>query len=245
MNSRTDYYIISETGSRNYNEDSAVQKAYGEREVFAVADGLGGCGAGDIASSAAVRTVVETIEKKVPINSEETLEQIFYSAQDRILYLQKTDRTHHEMATTLAVLLLEKGSAQWAHVGDTRLYMFRNGAVLYQTKDHSVPQMLVNMGELEPEEIRHHPDRSRLLSVVGRQWNGRGFDVSPKIRIKKGDAFLLCSDGFWELIEEKEMCSKLLETSTAAHWLEKMKSIVLDNGRGKDMDNLTALAVRI
>ena len=245
MNSRTDYYIISETGSRSYNEDSAVQKACGEREVFAVADGLGGCGAGDIASSAAVRTVVETFEKQTSINSEELLEKVFYSAQDKVLSLQKTEKAHHEMASTLTVLLLEGGSAQWAHIGDTRLYMFRNGEVLYQTKDHSVPQMLVNMGEMEPEEIRYHPDRSRLLSVVGRQWNGKVFSVSPKVRIKKGDAFLLCSDGFWELIEEKQMCSKLLETSNAAHWVEKMKSVVLKNGRGKNMDNLTALAVRI
>lgn len=245
MNSRTDYYILSETGSRNYNEDSAVQSAYGEREAFAVADGLGGCGAGDIASSAATKMVAEITLENASISSEELLETIFRSAQEKILFMQKTDRKHSEMATTLAVLLFEGESAQWAHVGDTRLYMFRDGEVLYQTKDHSVPQMLVNMGELEPEEIRHHPDRSRLLYVVGRQWNGRGFDVSPKIRIKKGDAFLLCSDGFWELIEEKQMCSKLLETSSAAQWVEKMKSIVLSNGRGKDMDNFTALAVRI
>ena len=95
----------------------------------------------------------------------------------------------------MVVLDIEGKTAQWAHVGDSRLYFFRKNRFEAHTKDHSVPQMLVNIGQIKESEIRHHPDRSSLLHTIGYPWDGNPCEASEQIRIRSGDAFLLCSDG--------------------------------------------------
>ncbi|WP_418420711.1 PP2C family protein-serine/threonine phosphatase, partial [Butyribacter intestini] len=100
-------------------------------------------------------------------------------------------------------------------------------------------------GDIKESEIRHHPDRSRLLRVVGTPWDSPKYSVSKKIKIGKKTTFLMCSDGFWELIDEKTMCKLLKKSATPAEWLEEMRKIVLENGRGTNMDNYSAIAVFI
>ncbi len=102
-------------------------------------------------------------------------------------------------------MLLARGhQAVWGHVGDSRLYFFRQGRILEQTKDHSVPQMLLAAGEITADEIRNHPDRNRLLANLGDGKPNR-FRVRKQIQIASGDAFLLCTEGFWEIVLEREM----------------------------------------
>ena len=112
-----------------------------------------------------------------------------------------------------------------------------------RTLDHSVPQMLVLTKEIKEKEIRNHPDRNRLLRVLGVSGDTPRFELSEIQKRKKQQAFLLCTDGFWELILEKEMWQCLKNAKTAQKWLEQMEEIICRRGEGQDMDNFSAIGV--
>lgn len=142
-------------------------------------------------------------------------------------------------------------------------YFYENGQ-LRRTSDHSIPQGQYECGEIKEEEIRFHSKRGFLISALGEHWEDdvaaeratKPFEVWKMRRIKAGDAFLLCSDGFWELIDEKHMMSLLLESKSAEEWLNDMKEYVLNeasrhrekakcDGKDWNMDNYSAIAVWI
>lgn len=114
---------------------------------------------------------------------------------------------------------------------------------MQRSQDHSVPQMLVNRGDIKEKDIRHHEDRSRLLRVMGTEWDSPKYQVVDDIKLTNRSSFLLCSDGFWELIDEKQMCKLLKKAADPQDWLGKMEEIVLANGTGTNMDNYSAIAV--
>ena len=147
------------------------------------------------------------------------------------------------MKTTLVVLLTDGNRMQWAHIGDSRLYYFKGGKLKQRTLDHSVPQMLVAAGEIREEEIRFHPDRNRLLRVMGTEWDSPRYKVEDPVACSGKDALLLCTDGFWEWIVEKEMRAALKRSKSPAEWLERMEREIRKNGAGKGMDNYSAVAV--
>ena len=146
------------------------------------------------------------------------------------------------MKTTAVVLCIDE-MIRWCHVGDSRLYYFKKKKLIQRTLDHSVPQMLVYAGEIKEKEIRNHPDRNRLLRVMGMEWTSNSYTLSDPVEKTGEQAFLLCSDGFWELIVEKEMQKCLKKAKTPEEWLELMKQIILKNGSNRDMDNFSAVAV--
>lgn len=149
------------------------------------------------------------------------------------------------MKTTLVILEIEKERIRWGHIGDSRLYYFVNGRIRERTLDHSVPQMLVSAGEIKEKAIRHHPDRNRLLRVLGTDGDDEpvNYQESEVVKRTGGQAFLLCTDGFWELIEEKKMEAALKKASTPDQWIAAMQEIICKNGRGTNMDNYSAVAV--
>ena len=107
------------------------------------------------------------------------------------------------MQTTAVSLIIQNDLALWGHIGDTRLYYFHDGNLQKQTSDHSVPQMLVNAGEIDDSQIRYHEDRNRLLRSLGSKETIKPNLEQSATTIYPGDAFLLCTDGFWEYVLEK------------------------------------------
>lgn len=103
--------------------------------------------------------------------------------------------------------------------------------------------MLVNQGEIRERDIRFHEDRNRLTRVLGMEWDAPRYTASEEMLLAPPATFLLCSDGFWELIDEKEMSRQLKKSATPGEWLQRMEEIVLQNGQGKRMDNYSAIAV--
>lgn len=235
------YHLLSNVGDRGNNEDSVGMYQNEEEFCFALADGLGGHGKGELASSLAVESVV----KMFVVNGagEASLDASFREAQVTILEKQKEDIQAQDMKTTLVVLHVTPEQIQWGHIGDSRLYYFRNQKLVQRTLDHSVPQMLVAAGQLRESQIRNHPDRNRLLRVLGVDWDTPKYQLEEPEPRKDRQQFLLCSDGFWELIDEKKMAHCLKHSSTPREWVEKMEEIVRKNGRGKNMDNYSAVAV--
>ena len=141
--------------------------------------------------------------------------------------------------TTACCLLIQDGT----YVGDSRIYQFRKNKVLLRSSDHSIPQYLVNIGEIKERDIRHHPDRNKLLRVMGSEWETPRYQRLKLEEPECGDAFLLCTDGFWEWIEEKDMERFLKRASCSEEWLNTMKKFIYARGRGNRMDNLSAIAI--
>ncbi|MDR1588917.1 MAG: protein phosphatase 2C domain-containing protein [Oscillospiraceae bacterium] len=237
------YHSITNIGNRETNEDSALCLRRGEDCCFAVADGLGGHAHGEDASRKFVEVVGREFESADFEDARSFLAKAFSAAQDEILKLQKTRSAKFEMKTTGVALIVTDGKCAWAHCGDSRLYMFRKNKARIRTLDHSVPQMLALSGELKEKKIARHPDRNRLLRVLGVEWDSPRFEVSDELDVSGVQAFLLCTDGFWEFIEQKEMERRLKKSPSPEEWLSAMTSYVESNGAGADMDNYTAIAV--
>jgi serine/threonine protein phosphatase PrpC len=130
-------------------------------------------------------------------------------------------------------------------VGDSRLYRFVNRKNVSRTLDHSVPQMLVLTGEIKEKDIRGHEDRNRLTRVMGMEWSGPKYELGGGMPLTGNETYLLCSDGFWEWITEREMERLLKESDDPETWIEKMEAEIVKNGRNAHMDNYSAIAVYV
>lgn len=229
---------LSDQGGRSSNDDT-VRVHQGKDCVWAyVGDGLGSYAGGQQASQAAAGA----LENAAHRGSLLTDAQMISAAQQADVAVRAVQQKHHgNMKTTLVFLYIEEGRARWMHIGDSRLYRFRGGRLECQTSDHSVSQMAVLMGEITPQEIRFHEDRNRVLRALGGE-NAKP-ELSPTVMLTGGeDAFLLCTDGFWEYVYEAEMEQTLQSAKTPQAWLESMEAI-LRTRVPADNDNFTAAAV--
>lgn len=236
--------VITQQGGRLYNEDSlghfVLDEGFG---CWVVADGLGGHGGGDVASKLAVEKMLAGFKDRPQITSD-LLNELFEEAQIAIIAQQKVTLTLNEMQTTGVVLLVAGNEALWGHVGDSRLYYFSGGKLQKQTSDHSVPQLLVKAGEIGLSDIRFHEDRNRLLRSIGGSESVKPFIEKQAIEIQSGDAFLLCTDGFWEYVFEDEMVSDLIDSDTAEQWL-KLLVQRLQSRAPENNDNYSAITIKV
>lgn len=238
---RATWASTSSRGGRPDNQDQHGQASAAGSRIFVVADGLGGHVAGALASETAVNAVLDSFRRQ-PDATAEALRAHFAAAQEAIRAAQRDDPEVTGCRTTAVVLIQDGRAALWGHVGDTRLYHLRDGRIVAQTLDHSVPQALVQAGELEPDEIRRHPDRNRLLRALGGEDDGAPTLLESPLPLLGGDAFLLCTDGFWEWVLEKDMEETRTEARDAGRWLERMEERLLERATGP-YDNYTATSV--
>lgn len=237
------YHLLSDKGSRKNNEDRVGSYRLEDEYCFALADGLGGHEKGEVASKIAIETSIEVFKKEGL--TEFFLREAFELSQENLTNIQNKLGMPDDIKTTLVILGITKDKIEWGHVGDSRLYVFKNKRYISHTLDHSVPQMLVNIGEIEDKDIRNHPDRSHLLRVMGIEWDRPKYDISEAITPESGMAILMATDGFWELIDEENMQRCLKKANDVHDWVNLMEKIILKNGTGKNMDNYSAVAVWI
>jgi serine/threonine protein phosphatase PrpC len=235
---------LSHCGGRSENQDAAWYRLNKGRGVFVVADGLGGHRGGKQASELAIETLASSWSQDW-ILSDGTLETGFQSAHMELLKANQVDESK-TLRTTLVALLLDQQQAIWAHAGDSRLYLFREGRHVFNTADHSVPYTLLQAGEITIEEIRGHDDRNRLTKVLGEPKPLKPALAPKVIDVIPGDVFLLCSDGFWEVLWETEMEIDLAKAESAEQWLHILEERLITRVRSEpDHDNYTALTVWI
>ncbi|MCI5752630.1 MAG: serine/threonine-protein phosphatase [Oscillospiraceae bacterium] len=196
-------------GGREINEDSMLCK----NGVWIVADGLGGHADGEKASAEAIRYFEENCCGDY---TEQRVNELLEGANAAVCRLNGPGRS------TAAAAFAENGVFRMANVGDSRVYYFRDGKIIAQTKDHSVCQASVDMGMMTADEIRSSEDRSGLLKVLGNENSLNIKKPYPPIDIQSGDAFLVCSDGFWEYVLESEMEADLLKSDSADTWMSHM-----------------------
>lgn len=242
---KLDIYMYTNNGGREYNEDFADFRADDDRAFFVLADGLGGHYGGDVASHCIVQHLIEAWEAdtgKLP--RKEWLEKQILQANEALLNLQKEKKGR--MKSTVAALCFDADRASWAHVGDSRLYYLAGGEINRLTADHSVTYRKYKAGEISRNDMNFDEDRSRLLRAVGDAGHcepecksmGEGQKLMP------GDAFLLCSDGFWEYLYDEEILVDCLKSETAKEWGELLLLRVMKRLK-PDSDNLTFMAVTL
>lgn len=242
---------ITDVGvKRTNNEDNYLINE--ELNLFVVCDGMGGHAGGEFASAIAVNTVEEvlaSLETSPEIEAaredgaiEVMRERIRYAirlAGKRIFEKAKAEPEYHGMGTTCLVLLVDGANAFLAHVGDSRGYLVRDGRIEQLTEDHSLVNEKIRAGLLTPDQARHH----KLKNIITRSL-GYNEDVEIDIQVRavrRGDRFLLCSDGLSNLVEP----SDLGETVRSLTPQEAARHLVqLACERGGD-DNITALIARV
>jgi len=229
-----DFAFYSDVGGRANNEDSYLAKKIFNNYLFIVADGLGGHDDGEMASYSAINSIKEYLSGA----NDNNIEGAIRFANDKVLEMQ--EKYSSKMKTTVALAFVTEEKTVIAHIGDSRVYAFKNGKIVHQTVDHSASQLAVSVGEIRPDEIRNHSDRNVLLRALGAGENVK-IEIS-QIDNNEFDALLLCSDGFWEYVLETEMESALLNSKAADKWLYKMRTLQLERAPER-CDNNTAIAV--
>jgi serine/threonine protein phosphatase PrpC len=239
---------ITSPGARSTNEDSLASRSAQGCECVIMADGAGGHRGGALASAVVVDTVAAAFLRQPEMNSEE-LKAVIEEADAQLRLQQQSQSGFGDMCSTLVVAVINrsKGTAIWGHVGDTRVYHFRRNELLSVSKDHSVVQQLVDAGLVPGNQIRSHPRRNVLAAALGMKAGSNLAALSSNvmdapISLADGDALLICTDGFWELVTEADMERALKLAGSAEDWLALMESGL--RSRLKPMsDNYSAVAL--
>ena len=230
---------LSHTGKvRSNNQDSG----YAGSNLFVVADGMGGHAGGDVASSIAIAQLAELDR---PFDSPAAAERALGEAiTDTAAALIDTVAARPELAgmgTTVSALAMVDDYAVIAHIGDSRVYLYRDGALTQITTDHTFVQRLVDSGRITPEEARYHPRRSVLMRVLG--------DMSPNPEIdtfvmptQPGDRWLLCSDGLCGVVPDTQTSKALAADLAPARTADALLKMALDAGAP---DNVTIVLVDV
>ena len=229
---------LSDVGlRRSNNEDAYVIMP--EQRVVAVADGMGGAAAGEVASSIFVTVVQECFTASAMTSEDDAyhrVQQVFSVANSRMVEHVTQNPHNSGMGCTAELLTFAGGRYIIGHVGDSRTYLFRNGILRQLTKDHSLVQMQLDDGIINAEAARVHPKKNIVLRAVG-------IDKDISLDILRGnllldDLFILCSDGLTDMIEDTEMVTILLAPVTLVQKVEKLVESAKKAG-GKD--NITVV----
>ncbi len=232
-------------GSRANNEDSVHAGAH----LLAVADGMGGLPAGELASDLVIRelaTLEEGPDGATPDDPEgaadhalAALHRAVAAANERIQAAADSDAAYRGMGTTVTALLLAGTRAALLHIGDSRCYLLRDGELHQLTRDDTFVQLLVDRGVLTAEEARHHPQRSLVTRAV----QGSALTSTDAVlALRPGDRFLLCSDGLSDTIADDEIAVALRTGEPPEDSARRLVALAVDAGAG---DNVTALVADV
>ena len=234
-------YIDSRIGGRKENQDSAGLRDTKLGYLIVVCDGMGGMQGGSVASQIAVQTILETVASAdVQANPSMTLIKAIRNANMAIIEEGRNNPNLQGMGTTVTALLLTPYSALTAYLGDSRIYQIRHGEKVFRTFDHSMVFEMVKEKVISEEQARLSDQSNVIMKALG---------ITPDIEVevverpyRKGDRFVLCTDGFWGAMPEDEFIRHLSEKNSLDKILDSTANIVESIGRnsGKEYDNLTA-----
>ena len=228
-------YAITDIGRmRPINEDSYYLPQAGER-FCAVADGMGGHNAGEVASALAVQVFSERMRAAETVSAE-ALHGAVAQANEAVYHKSLENAGMSGMGTTFSALAEHGETVYLAHVGDSRIYLVRNGAIMQLTTDHTLVEEMVQKGFITPREARVHPKRNIITRALGTEETVQ-IDI-VQMGARPGDAFFLCSDGMSNYVDEREILRTAVSERDWADKLKRLVSIALENGGA---DNITAL----
>lgn len=224
---------ISDIGNkRTLNEDTIGIHEDMKYNLFIVCDGMGGHNAGEVASAMAKDTVIGSMEtgfdEQDPVSS---MEHAVSLANDEIFALSLTDSHLNGMGTTVTAALSFQGKLYVAHVGDSSLFWIRDQRIKKVTKDHSLVQELVDSGNLDQEDAKHHPNKNIITRAVGTK--NKVIVDTFVLDTTKEDIFVLCTDGLTDYISDEEILAIIIGQEDKKKAVVELKDLAIERG-GKD-----------
>lgn len=238
-------YQTNRIGGRKYNQDR-VAYAYSNHSLLMVlADGMGGHLHGEIAAQLAIQVFTEAFEQaaqpRVP-EPKEFLREVMLRAHGAIIRYANEQQLGGNPGTTCVAALAQDGDVYWAHAGDSRLYLLRQGEVVTRTHDHSMVQQWADWGIISTDEIKTHPDRNKITNCLGGVEDMFFVESSDAVPLQQGDTLLLCSDGLWGPLSGAEMAAALVNAPLPDALEQLMNEAI--NREGVGSDNSTAVVAR-
>jgi protein phosphatase len=222
--------------TRRHNEDAYLA----DPPLFAIADGMGGAVAGEVASRLAT-TALQEAGANGGGGGEQRITDLIQEANRRVYDRSSTDPNTSGMGTTITVALVEDEYVSFGHVGDSRAYLIRDGQMEQLTEDHSLVNELLKTGKLSREEAETHPQRSVITRALG---TDPDVDVDTfSVRAENGDLFLLCSDGLTDMVSEQSILEVVERHRDDIE--RALRALVKAANRGGGQDNITVVAFEI
>jgi serine/threonine protein phosphatase PrpC len=228
--------MMSEVGRRSRNEDRYGTGEAGATRAWVVADGLGGHDSGDLAAAAAVAAALRSFDAPASTLTE-TAEAMIRSANEAVLSARE-ERAASTMSSTISLIVADAATLVWGHVGDTRIFRFREGNAEKLTRDHSVAESMRALSNGANRE-KENRNATVLLSSLGSP--EMYYDVSALEDLHAGDVFLIASDGLWGVVPLKTMASELHSAPSLEKWLDRLRWRV-ERQNDPEQDNFTAVA---
>ena len=234
----------SMTGARSHNEDVVRCGSTGQAHFAVVADGAGGHRRG----AEAARRTADCLERLLREGGLEfspaSLTAMVRQAHRVLLAHQDASAAELRMHSTVVTLWIDAVSQQalWTHVGDSRLYRIRQQRTDVVTSDDSVVQQMVRLGLISIEQAAHHPQKNQLVAALGIEGDVDPHTVVRPVELHDGDAFLLCTDGWWEGIDDQALRQTLARALSPQDWLEDMRDLI-EARQVPRQDNFSAVAL--
>jgi PPM family protein phosphatase len=231
-------------GGRADNEDRVGHWSTPEAALLVVADGLGGHLHGEMAAEIAVELLGAAFLREAQPRVEDPaafLARALGAAHAAILREGERLDLPETPRTVIVACLVQDGHACWTHVGDCRLYLIRDGRIVTRTRDHTVVQQLLDQGRIREEAVSSHPERNRLLQCLGGYVDPNG-EPAQRACLAKGDVLLLCSDGFWGPLTQRQMIHALVSRELELAVPELAALAELRAGLGADNVSVVAMA---
>lgn len=238
-------YQNSRQGPRNYNQDRLAYSYSKDALLLVLADGMGGHRNGEVAAHLAVKTLTDAFQRlAVPFLSSPAKFLIDHIQQvhDMIDNVTQREELIESPRTTIVAAIIQRGFLYCAHVGDSRLYHFRDGHLLFRTEDHSVVQSLYKKGMISKEEMATHPYKNKIYNCLGGETPPQ-IDLSDRFELLEGDTILLCTDGVWGVLSDsqiKEIIQQNIVIADATNKLMDSAEFASDE-RG---DNMSAIGLQ-
>lgn len=240
---RFSIYQTSRQGGRNYNEDRIAYSFSRDALLMVITDGMGGHSHGEVAAQLTVKLLTDAFQHyahpklRDPANF---LHLAMHRAHDGINSYSQVHKFVEPPHTTCVACVVQDDTVWWAHVGDSRLYLFSENALIMRTHDHSAVQQLLDEGKISEAEMSEHPDRNKVYNCLG-GYLAPEIELSRPMPITKGDIILMCTDGLWG-----QLTTEQISTTLSRLPLARSIEFLMDHAElrgGRHGDNLSAIAM--
>jgi serine/threonine protein phosphatase PrpC len=243
---RVEYAKLTLPGHRTENQDRVDLIASSEALLMIAVDGMGGHAHGAKAAEVTVATLKESFaELPLPVfDPQGFLTLSLARAHDRVVKLGEGVALDHKPRATCAVCLVQDGGSYWAHVGDSRIYQLRGGAVKARTRDHSHVELLLREGLIAESEMRGHPMRNFVECCLGGDAPLPDMSITARHALRPGDVLLVCTDGLWSGLEDSDLAEIARDERTP---VESVVRTLAERAVAKNAphsDNTSVTAVR-
>lgn len=234
----------SRVGKRPYQQDRLGHWRTADSLLLAVCDGMGGHAHGEIAAQTALEYLADVFKAEARPrigNPDLFLYDALGGAHAAILRDAQRRDLKEVPRTTVVACVVQEGNAWWSHVGDSRLYLIRKGRVQMRTRDHTYVQQLVDAGKIREQAAENHPERNRLYQCLGGAQTPR-IEMTANAALQKDDVVLLCSDGFWGPLTERQILVGLIGREIAGALPELVAQA--ESRAGATCDNISLVALQ-